>query len=66
MYTVNARTLADNVIEFDIQFQDNADGGGDPNVTGDILSYQFQTTPGTYVFQLPPRITTRRTIKQLL
>ena len=40
----------DNIIEFDIQFQDNADGGGDPNVTGDILSSITHRRPsGTYV-----------------
>tara|TARA_Y200000002_G_C22601739_1_gene629864 strand:- start:316 stop:1215 length:900 start_codon:yes stop_codon:yes gene_type:complete len=50
MYTVNARTLADNIIEFNIEFQDNADGGGDPNVTGDILSSITHRRPsGTYV-----------------
>lgn len=50
MYQINARTLADNIIEFDIQFQDNADGGGDPNVTGDILSSITHRRPsGTYV-----------------
>ena len=50
MYTVNAKTLADNIIEFDVQFQDNADGGGDPNVTGDILSSITHRRPsGTYV-----------------
>ena len=50
MYTVNAKTLADNIIEFDIQFQDNADGGGDPNVSGDILSSITHRRPsGTYV-----------------
>lgn len=50
MYTVNAKTLADNIIEFEIQFQDNADGGGDPNVSGDILSSITHRRPsGTYV-----------------
>ena len=50
MYTVNAKTLADNIIEFDIQFQDNADGGGDPNISGDILSSITHRRPsGTYV-----------------
>ena len=58
MYTVNARTLADNVIEFDIQFQDNADGGGDPNVTGDILSPN-RPRRLRYICIIPPRITTR-------
>ena len=65
MYTVNARTLADNVIEFDIQFQDNADGGGDPNVTGDILS-PIHTDDLRYICIHPPRITTRSNYKTII
>ena len=50
MYQVNAKTLADNIIEVEIQFQDNADGGGDPNISGDILSSITHRRPsGTYV-----------------
>ena len=38
------------MLEFDIQFQDNADGGGDPNISGDILSSITHRRPsGTYV-----------------
>ena len=51
MYIVNAKTLADNIIEIEIQFQDNAAyGQADENVTGTIVSAITHRRPsGTYV-----------------
>jgi len=50
MFQVNAKTLADNIVEIEIQYQDNADGGGDPNISGTIVSAITHRRPsGTYV-----------------
>jgi|TARA_B110000285_G_scaffold233024_1_gene305616 hypothetical protein len=50
MFQVNAKTIDSDKIEIEIQLQDNADGGGDPNVTGTITSSITHRRPsGTYV-----------------